>query len=464
MWQQDFVYEAFGNLRKSGSVSFLATYSASTNQITDVGGCTPSYTAAGQLTNDCTHSYTWNGHGKPASIDGVQLTYDALDRLIEKVVDGAAYQFFHAPTGEVMVYKSGPANWFNATNLLVAGAKAEWSSLCGYPCYKYSDWLGSSWLTSTPDRTVYYDGVYAPFGESYAEQGSGSPSYLGRSFTGQEQNVSEDAVTGLYDFWAREYSLAGRWISPDPAGLAAVDPSNPQSWNRYAYALNNPALYVDPTGACVEGQPCPYNPDITLQPDESFGWMLGSIIPLSWLPSWPKKDGGIGPGAANKGCPTAAKSKINDALLHLVLGPIMGAQSIPQLGRGGVVVVGLGASGATRGIARRLGFAGSASVGLVFDSYGNIGVAISLSGGRGDGAGWAAGGQFTTAPFANTIWDVGGSSGSVGGGRGAGLAGAIEVSSNGGGAVTETIGVGQGRFGMTFMGGSTVIVPVVCHE
>ena len=37
-------------------------------------------------------------------------------------------------------------------------------------------------------------------------------------------------------------------MHPDPAGLAAVDPSNPQSWNRYAYVLNNPLRLVDPQG------------------------------------------------------------------------------------------------------------------------------------------------------------------------------------------------------------------------
>jgi RHS repeat-associated protein len=53
----------------------------------------------------------------------------------------------------------------------------------------------------------------------------------------------------LGDALYREYSIPqGRWISPDPAGLAAVDPSNPQSWNRYAYVRNNPLALVDPTG------------------------------------------------------------------------------------------------------------------------------------------------------------------------------------------------------------------------
>jgi len=41
-------------------------------------------------------------------------------------------------------------------------------------------------------------------------------------------------------------------MTPDPAGMAAVDPGNPQSWNRYAYVLNNPMSYVDASGLSCE--------------------------------------------------------------------------------------------------------------------------------------------------------------------------------------------------------------------
>src|SRR5260221_6801551 len=75
--------------------------------------------------------------------------------------------------------------------------------------------------------------------KSYAQSGTADP-----SFTGQRQ----DTVAGLYDFPAREYSYQGRWSSPDPAGLAAVDPSDPQSWNRYAYVMNKPLALIDPDG------------------------------------------------------------------------------------------------------------------------------------------------------------------------------------------------------------------------
>jgi RHS repeat-associated protein len=66
----------------------------------------------------------------------------------------------------------------------------------------------------------------------------------------QDASVVEGATAGYaYDTLNRKYSAAqSRWISPDPAGLGAVDLSNPQSWNRYAYVGNNPLSNTDPLG------------------------------------------------------------------------------------------------------------------------------------------------------------------------------------------------------------------------
>jgi RHS repeat-associated protein len=122
--------------------------------------------------------------------------------------------------------------------------------------YYHPDHLGSFRLGSTSTRAIAFDLAYAPFGETYASSGT-----TDIAFTGQRQDTS----TGLYDFPAREYSTQGRWASPDPAGLAAVDPTNPQSWNRYAYVGNNPLAFIDPLGlgTCDSpdnglcGGPCP---------------------------------------------------------------------------------------------------------------------------------------------------------------------------------------------------------------
>ena len=68
-------------------------------------------------------------------------------------------------------------------------------------------------------------------------------------YTGKER----DSESSLDYFGARMYgSTMGRFMSPDPSGLLAAKPQNPQSWNMYAYAMNNPLINIDPTGLdCV---------------------------------------------------------------------------------------------------------------------------------------------------------------------------------------------------------------------
>ena len=57
-----------------------------------------------------------------------------------------------------------------------------------------------------------------------------------------------DVETGLDYFGIRYYgSMQGRFTSPDPL-MASAYVENPQSWNRYSYALNNPLRYIDPDG------------------------------------------------------------------------------------------------------------------------------------------------------------------------------------------------------------------------
>ena len=62
-----------------------------------------------------------------------------------------------------------------------------------------------------------------------------------KKFTGQRLDS-----TGLYYYGARYYDPAiGRFISAD---TVVQNPANPQTLNRYAYALNNPLKYIDPSG------------------------------------------------------------------------------------------------------------------------------------------------------------------------------------------------------------------------
>jgi RHS repeat-associated protein len=57
-----------------------------------------------------------------------------------------------------------------------------------------------------------------------------------------------DNETGLDYFGARYYaSTQGRFTSTDPL-LSSATIYDPQTWNRYAYTLNNPLKYIDPLG------------------------------------------------------------------------------------------------------------------------------------------------------------------------------------------------------------------------
>src|SRR5262249_11776513 len=57
-----------------------------------------------------------------------------------------------------------------------------------------------------------------------------------------------DSESGLDNFGARfDSSTLGRFMSPDPDN-AGVSDGNPQSWNAYSYALNNPLNATDADG------------------------------------------------------------------------------------------------------------------------------------------------------------------------------------------------------------------------
>jgi RHS repeat-associated protein len=62
--------------------------------------------------------------------------------------------------------------------------------------------------------------------------------------TGKER----DSESGLDNFGARyDSSSLGRFMRPDPQN-AGASPEEPQSWNAYAYAGNNPLNNTDPDG------------------------------------------------------------------------------------------------------------------------------------------------------------------------------------------------------------------------
>ena len=101
--------------------------------------------------------------------------------------------------------------------------------------YYASDHLGTPRIAT---GAVSESHRYYPFGEEVTSTFGNQP----LKFAVMERDISSGHD---YDHARFHNAPGGRFLSPDAVG---GDPEDPQSWNRYAYAKNNPLLYVDPNG------------------------------------------------------------------------------------------------------------------------------------------------------------------------------------------------------------------------
>jgi RHS repeat-associated protein len=116
--------------------------------------------------------------------------------------------------------------------------------------YYHLDAIGNVRAVTNQAGQVIERHDYLPFGEEWCGTkvcGSATPGQPKR-FTGKEH----DAETGLIYFGARYYGAnVGRFTTADPVITIQEHLLDPQRWNRYAYARNNPYRYVDPDGRVI---------------------------------------------------------------------------------------------------------------------------------------------------------------------------------------------------------------------
>jgi RHS repeat-associated protein len=243
-------YDAWGNRlsQNNGGGSCLSPSHAimPNNRITDIGY---SYDAAGNMTSDGVHSYT----------------YDAENRLTK--VDGGATNYIYDPAGQRALKNVGGA-WTEYFYDLSGNVHGEWSNTCSSDCFSANYvYLNGSLLAEYENNTTYFihkdhlgstrviTGMAGAVSDSmdylpYGEQISGGSTST-HKFTGKEH----DAESGLDLMGARYFgSSLGRFMTSDPLYLEMGRLENPQALNLYAYVLNNPLNLSDPTGLDVKLQ------------------------------------------------------------------------------------------------------------------------------------------------------------------------------------------------------------------
>jgi RHS repeat-associated protein len=218
-----------------------------------VSGTGYQYDAAGNMTNDGSHSYTYDAENRIIAVDGgatASYIYDALGRRVRKTTGSTWTDYVYDLAGNVVYeFTSTQGACFApcpAAGYIYMGGRLGAEYKEGTTYFFHQDHLGSTRLMTKLDQTLRDSMDFLPYGEQIAGDTSTS-----HKFTGKER----DQESGLDYFGARYYSNGlGRFISADWSAKATAVPyanfGNPQSLNLYAYVGNNPLTRIDKDGHC----------------------------------------------------------------------------------------------------------------------------------------------------------------------------------------------------------------------
>ena len=161
--------------------------------------------------------------------------YDGDGKRIKKVVPA---------TGETTIFVYDVAGKLiqEHSTIVETGGNAK-------TIYTTSDSLGSPRVNTDATGNVIARHDYHPFGEEIVtSERTNGVGYTADTIRKKFTSYERDGETELDFAQARMYANGlGRFMVPDPA-LSSIVPIEPQSFGRYAYGLNNPLKYTDPSG------------------------------------------------------------------------------------------------------------------------------------------------------------------------------------------------------------------------
>ena len=259
LWFQYYNYDQYGNRALSSSFTGPLDAATSTSQYVNpnTGATANRYVYASDNSLMPSDAYDGAGNLKHHPKTG-QFTFDAENRMITATLTGSPTTTY-TYDGEGRRVSAVTAG--GQTTIFVYGADGQLLAEYGNTSsartrYLTVDALGSTRLVTDAAGTVASRHDYAPFGEELPTVSNSSVRTAANNFIGQEPGVRQaftgkerDSESGLDYFEARYLSAAqGRFTSVDPNISLGLHLDDPQSWNGYAYARNNPLLYTDPDG------------------------------------------------------------------------------------------------------------------------------------------------------------------------------------------------------------------------
>ena len=246
-WGQNFGPDAVANLTSISVTQCTAgSLSVTTDGYNHLSATGYSYDDAGDMTSDGSYTYTYDAENRIMTANGVTYTYDGNGLRVEK---SSGTLYWRSITGDVLAESDLQGNITNEY-VFFAGRRIAQRTSGGSVYFYYADTLGTVHTITDATGHACYDASFTPYGQEVPNPNIPQTCTSNYKFTGYEY----DSETGLYYAKARYYNpRLGRFMSPDP--LAGSLP-NPQTWNRYAYVMNNAENLTDPLGLWGGGVLC----------------------------------------------------------------------------------------------------------------------------------------------------------------------------------------------------------------